>query len=130
MKQWFIALVFLAIAGSAMAQAPYTGGAGDGYDRIRLNLSPPGPGAGEVSIGLFEDGLQWGIQLQFAPIQESVRVQAFNVTGQRLWEWSETSPGLVSYERRLSIASQVLLLQIELDGGQVSRKIWIPGRNE
>ncbi len=94
--RWLIALTLgLGLALQGKAQAPYTGGAGDGYAHagttVQVGEAPVTEARAE--LGMREEDGQWTVLLQYEGVETSVEVEVYDLRGRRLTHWTTTAQG-------------------------------------
>lgn len=121
--RWLTTLIFTicfsaGFAFHSQAQAPYTGGEGDGYARSSTSFrigDPPVVDA-RVDLGLSEENGQWTLVLWLEGVATGVEIEAFDVRGRRLANWETTGEG--AWEERHSLhnwSSAVYIFRITID---------------
>ncbi len=90
------------VGGSLWAQAPYRGGAGDGYDQAKLTLQASNRPAEEPAFSLVPQPLPQGQLLQVElPTEGLVRWTLYDLQGKVVMSWPVPQVAQARYQLRL-----------------------------
>lgn len=128
-KLLLLAICSLGLVAPAWAQAPYTGGEGDGYDSHSFVVNKGNPPVQEPLVRVYPTALLQGnsLEVQVEHVRNKVEVRLFSLQGQMLrrsvaWQVFGTyttvfDPG--------EVAAGTYLLKVVVDGKVSMEKITI-----
>ena len=95
----YLALIgFLLAAFSLHAQAPYTGGEGDGYARVSLKILNTGPPEFQFDIARTTVGTETIFEVLLNGLQTTPQLEVFDAAGRRVQQWQGEGTDAVTVE--------------------------------
>lgn len=122
--KYLFAIGFLLSAFALHAQAPYTGGEGDGYASTSLSISEPGTSEFQFDIATTEVAGETIFELSISGLATPGRLEVFDAAGRRIQQWSFDAPQEITLEVPTSQwASGAYIFRLEVNGSNYARKV-------
>lgn len=122
--KYLFAIGFLLAAFSLHAQAPYTGGEGDGYTSVALSLSDPTPTTFQFDIARTEVASETVFELRITGLESPGKVEAFDVSGRLVQQWTiDSSDAVTLAVQTAQWASGAYIFRLQTNGESHVRKV-------